>query len=623
MKLNKKLLTAALAGALIVTAVPASTFADYNKAENSYTYLLNLSKEQAAAKIAEFTAIIKEKSARRAKIVAQPFNPDGTSEGLIEKLQQEEAKAKKAYEAAKATYEAAEKALTAAKDNEEKARLNLIKVNDAFDAKYGEYKAAVAKATSEYEAAKEKANREYETVIANSKRKSEDAKVAYDKTVADKEAAEKALDAAVKAGSEAGHITELRLVLEQKTQAEAQAKLVYDAEVAKIDDVVKAAKETQKSAFNTARNAYDAEINRLNKKYNLSDGWNESAAELTKARREIEKATNAYKAAQAGTISAQKAYDSALEGYKAAKKAYAAANQRTYKVSEELKTIEKTLKENYTKINVILADQNKSINDLAGQLSAETIKALQDWAKLSGSEQADAIAKLQEELNKLKEEYNKTKDEIKEVKSVYTYKFAVKDTAGKGVQGLTLTFTNIEDTSKVYAATSDENGDIVVKGIVEGTYKITITKIPTGYKVVQKGKMVSEVKGLFRPEAEVKAENNVEEAKKDEAKDKEIEIPEYVTIKGGKEDKKEEKDDEKVIDGGTIVVEKEKDNEKKPEDNKKPEKEEKENNKKPAKPSKKEKAELPKAGAAAEAATIAAAAMATMGGAYLSLKKRK
>lgn len=622
MKLNKKLLTAALAGALIVTAVPAGTFADHNKAEDSYTYLLNLSKEQAAAKIAEYTAIIKEKSARRAEIVTQPFNPDGTSEGLIEKLQKEEAAAKAKYEAAKAKYEAAEKALTKAKDNEEKARLNLIKVNDAFDAKYGEYQAAVAKAKGEYEAAKEKAQREYDTVIANSKRKSEDAKVAYDKTVADKEAAQKALDAAVEAGSEAGHITELRLILEQKTQAEAQAKLVYDAELAKIDDVVNAAKATQKSAFNTAKNAYDAEINRLNKKYKLSDGWNESAAELTKARREIEKATKAYEAAQAGTVSAQKAYDSALEGYKTAKKAYAAANQKTYKVAEELKTIEKTLKENYTKINVILADQNKSINDLAGQLSAETIKALQDWAKLSGSEQADAIAKLQEELNKLKEEYNKTKDEIKEVKSVYTYKFAVKDTTGKGVQGLTLTFTNIEDTSKVYAATSDENGDIIVKGIVEGTYKITITTIPTGYKVVQKGKLVSEVKSLFRPEAEVKAENNVEEIsdKKDEAKDKEIEIPEYVTIKGGKEDKKEEKDDEKVIEGGTIVVEKEKDNEKKPEDNKKPEKED---NKKPAKPAKKVKKQLPKAGAAAEAATIAAAAMATMGGAYLSLKKRK
>ena len=37
MKLNKKLLTAALAGALIVTAVPASTFAEKNSAENSYT----------------------------------------------------------------------------------------------------------------------------------------------------------------------------------------------------------------------------------------------------------------------------------------------------------------------------------------------------------------------------------------------------------------------------------------------------------------------------------------------------------------------------------------------------------------------------------------------------------
>lgn len=33
MKLNKKLLTAALAGALIVTAVPASTFAEKNSAK--------------------------------------------------------------------------------------------------------------------------------------------------------------------------------------------------------------------------------------------------------------------------------------------------------------------------------------------------------------------------------------------------------------------------------------------------------------------------------------------------------------------------------------------------------------------------------------------------------------
>ena len=199
----------------------------------------------------------------------------------------------------------------------------------------------------------------------------------------------------------------------------------------------------------------------------------------------------------------------------------------------------------------------------------------------------------------------------------------MKDTAGKGVQGLSLTFTNIEDSTKVYVGTSDENGDIVVKGIAEGTYKIAVTHIPTGYKVVQKGKMVSEVKSLFRPAAEVKAENNVE--KKEEAKESEVVVPEYVTIKGAGADKKDEKEnkkDEKVIDGGTIVVEKEKDN-KDNKDNKKPEKLGKEDNKKPATPAKPNKKKLPKAGAAAEAATIAAAAMATMGGAYLSLKKRK
>merc|ERR1712183_426328 len=65
---------------------------------------------------------------------------------------------------------------------------------------------------------------------------------------------------------------------------------------------------------------------------------------------------------------------------------------------------------------------------------------------------------------------------------------------------------------------------------------------------------------------------------KEEAKESEVVVPEYVTIKGAEADKKDEKEnkkDEKVIDGGTIVVEKEnkKDNEKKPEkeDNKKPE----------------------------------------------------
>ncbi|MFR4778322.1 MAG: cell wall protein, partial [Finegoldia magna] len=69
MKLNKKLLTAALAGALIVTAVPAGTFAEKNSAENSYTEELNLTKEQAAARMAELAKQIAELSARRAAIV--------------------------------------------------------------------------------------------------------------------------------------------------------------------------------------------------------------------------------------------------------------------------------------------------------------------------------------------------------------------------------------------------------------------------------------------------------------------------------------------------------------------------------------------------------------------------
>lgn len=110
MKLNKKLLTAALAGALVVTAVPAGTFAEKNGAENSYTEELNLTKEQAAARMDVLAKKIAELSARRAAIVTQEWEAGQTSEGLIEKLQKEEAAAKKAYEAAKANFEAAAKA---------------------------------------------------------------------------------------------------------------------------------------------------------------------------------------------------------------------------------------------------------------------------------------------------------------------------------------------------------------------------------------------------------------------------------------------------------------------------------------------------------------------------------
>ena len=627
MKLNKKLLTAALAGALVVTAVPAGTFAEKNSKENSYTEELNLTKQQAAARMDQLAKKIAELSARRAAIVTQEWKAGETSEGLIEKLQKEEAAAKAKYEKAKDNFEAAAKAWEDAKDAQEKARLAKRKALDAYEAKVGEYKKLVKEAEEARDAAKKEAQRKHDDTIASINRKYEVAQTNVDRAQTELNAAKKALET-LEDDEDANvpEATQGQIAQAQKAVRDAEARLEQAKnERAKAHDekivVQNAAEETLKKANKQADTLYQAKKQELDKKYILNDNYGDAAAELTKIERAKLKAIKAYDDAKANADAAFKNYLAADKAYDAASKEYAKANQRAYKVTEELKTIEKKLKEKYVRINIILKDQNQGINSLTGKLNADMIKELENFSQLSKSEQADAIAKLQKELDKLKEEYDKTKDEIKEVKTVYTYKFAVKDTAGKGVQGLTLTFTNIDDSSKVYTGTSDENGDIIVKGIAEGTYKIAVTHVPTGYKVVQKGKLVSEVKGLFRPEAEVKAENNVEEIseKKEEAKDKEVEIPEYVTIKGGKEDKKEEKDDEKVIEGGTIVVEKEKDNEKKPEDNKKPEKED---NKKPAKPAKEKKA-LPKAGAAAEAATIAAAAMATMGGAYLSLKKRK
>lgn len=632
MKLNKKLLTAALAGALIVTAVPASTFADKNSAENSYTEELNLTKKQAAARMDVLAKKIAELSARRAAIVTQEWKAGETSEGLIEKLQKEEAAAKKAYEAAKANFEAAAKAWEDAKDAQEKARLAKRKALDAYDAKVGEYNKLVKEAEAARDAAKKEAKEKFEDTIASANRKLEVAQTNLDRAEKELAAAKQALKAVADDDDESiPEGTNAQYDQAKKAVTDLEAKVAQlKVERTKANDekitVKNAAKETLENANKQADTLFQAKLQELNKKYRLNDNYGDAAAELTLIERAKLKAIKDYDNAKANAEAAFRNYLAADKAYEAASKAYATANQRAYRVTEGLKSIEKQLKENYVRINIILKDQNQGINSLASKLDADMIKEIENFAQLSKSEQAAAIGKLQAELNKLKEEYDKTKDEIKEVKSVYTYKFAVKDTAGKGVQGLSLTFTNIEDSTKVYVGTSDENGDIVVKGIAEGTYKIAVTHVPTGYKVVQKGKMVSEVKGLFRPEAEVKAENNVEAttAKKDEAKKSEVEIPEYVTIKGAKEDKKE---DGKVIDGGTIVVEKEKDNkdnnEKKPENNKKHEKLGKEDNKKPAKPSKKEKAELPKAGAAAEAATIAAAAMATMGGAYLSLKKRK
>ena len=640
MKLNKKLLTAALAGALIVTAVPASTFAEEAK-PNTDTRLYK-NKEQAAKELDRLAKRIKELSDRRAEIVTRAWKMNATSEGLIEKLQREEAAAKKAYEVAKANYEAATKAWEGAKDAQEKARLAKIAAEDAADAKLGEYHKLLQKAKDARAAAEEEAYRQYDTTIANMQRKFETATTRVDAAKNAVKAAQEAYDTAIATQKDEkgeigkandGHITELRLVLE-KAQAELDA--AKNAAISASNeraDVSKSAKKTRDAALKQAADNYTAEKQRLDFIYKLNDNYGKSAAELTKLERAKINAINAYNAAIENTKAAHNAYIAARDNFDAKAKAYANANQKAYKITEELKNIEKQLKEAYVDINVILKDQNKNINSLADQLSADLIKEIKNFGELTQSEQAGVIAKLQEELAKLKKEYNKTSEGIQEVKKLVTYQFHVKDTEGAGVQGLTLKLTNVDDTSKVYTATSDANGLIQFKSVVEGKYSVTVTKVPTGYDVYQDGKKIDSVKALFRAESEVKAENNAEEAtaKKDGVKgNKRVDIP---SIIDNTTDGNSKKEDEKIIDGGTIIVDKKekdkkdnkdnKDNEKKPENNKKPEKLGKEDNKKPAKPSKKEKAELPKAGAAAEAATIAAAAMATMGGAYLSLKKRK
>ncbi len=637
MKLNKKLLTAALAGALIVTAVPASTFAEEAK-PNTDTRLYK-NQKQAAEELDRLANKINDLSKRRAQIVTREWKMNATSEGLIEKLQREEAAAKKAYEAAKANYEAATKAWEAAKDAQEKARLAKIAAEDAADAKLGEYHKLLQKAKDARKAAEVEAYRQYDTTIANMQRKFETATTKVDAAKNAVKAAQQAYDTAVAAQKDDkgdigkandGHITELRLVLE-KAQAELDA--AKNAAISASNeraDVRKSAEKTRDAALQQAADNYKAEKQRLDFIYKLNDNYGELAAELTKLERAKINATNAYNQAIANTEAAHNEYIVARDNFDAKAKIYADANQKAYKITEELKNIEKQLKQAYVDINVILKDQNKNVNSLADKLNADLIKEIKNFGELTQSEQAGVIAKLQEELAKLKREYNKTSEGIQEVKKLVTYQFHVKDTQGAGVQGLTLKLTNVDDTSKVYTATSDANGLIQFKSMVEGKYSVKVTKVPTGYDVYQDGKKIDSVKALFRAESEVKAENNAEEAtaKKEEKGNKRVDIPSIIDNTTDGNSKKEEKEnkDEKVIDGGTIVVDKkEKDNkdEKKPEDNKKPEKEEKENNKKPAKPAKKEKAELPKAGAAAEAATIAAAAMATMGGAYLSLKKRK
>ena len=618
MKLNKKLLTAALAGALIVTAVPANTFAADTKVNTNLNKYLT--PEAAAKKVNELSKEINDLSAKRKSIVAQAYKIGETAEGTIEVLQREEMAAKAEYESAKAAYEGAIKAWDAAKDNEEKARLAEIAAKDALAAKKGDYAKLLQAAKDARKAAEEAADRQLATTLAGLQDKFEDAQKVADQAKIAYETAKTAYEKADK--SKEGNLARLREERDNKKAAYDAANNALEKASNQRGETKKAAEDTRDRAYQVAADNYTAEKNRLDYTFKLNGNYGDKAAELTKLERARINATNAYEDAQKATKAAHEAYISARDNFEAKSKAYAEANQKTFKVTEDLKSIEKQLKEKFVAINEILNDQNKNINSLADKLNADMIKELEDFSKLSSSEQFAKIAELQKELAKLKKEYAKTSEGIQQVKKLVTYQFHVKDTEGKGVQGLTLKLANVDDSTKVYSATSDENGLIQFKSMVEGKYTVTVTKVPTGYDVYQDGKKIDSVKALFRAESEVKAENNAEKAskeKKDAKKpegNKRIDLPSVIdtTTDGNGEtssDKKEDKT-EKVIDKGTIVVEKKK-------------KEDKKEDKKPAKPAKpaKAKKKLPKAGAAAEAATIAAAAMATMGGAFLSLKKRK
>lgn len=225
MKLNKKLLTAALAGALVVTAVPAGTFAEKNSKENSYTEELNLTKQQAAARMDQLAKKIAELSARRAAIVTQEWKAGETSEGLIEKLQREEAAAKKAYEAAKANFEAAAKAWEDAKDAQEKARLAKRKALDAYDAKLGEYDKLVKEAEAARDAAKKEAGRKFEDTIANSNRKLEVAQTNLDRAERELTGAKEALKAIADSDENVPEGTKAQYDQAKKAVLDAEAKV--------------------------------------------------------------------------------------------------------------------------------------------------------------------------------------------------------------------------------------------------------------------------------------------------------------------------------------------------------------------------------------------------------------
>ena len=618
MKLNKKILTAALAGALIVTAVPAGTFAADKGDMPEERYL---SMEQFATRLNKHLETIKNQKERRKALISKAFNNQKTVEGLqgeIEIAQNKTAQAKAKAEAAAKNLANASKAVQDAAKAKIKAAEDLTAATKAFESAKGSKEQEINKANAELKAAKEKAGEKKATTLLNISKKYDEAHSKTLELKAKYEGAKKAYEDADK--KDTTKLAELEKAAKNAetrynnaVAEEAKAKVDFDnseknAEKTRLAEVAKA------EAINAA------ELRRIEREYVYNEQLGlENSAKLNKLVAAKINAEKANEAAKKNYDDAKVAEEKAAKAAEEANKDYAAKSAISSKKVAELKEIDLKLKETYARIAVLLKDQGMTIDKVADKLSKEDYKELKQVSELSQSEYLAEIARLRKEIKDLEAKHKKVLEDTNAVKRLVTYKYRVVDTTGKGVKGLTLRLTSVEDTSKTYEATSGADGNMFFESMVEGKYKVTVTQIPEGYQVYQGGKKIESPKALFRAESEVKAENNVEKSEKDAKKeDKKIELPETVDVGEVKENKDGKKDnkDQKVIDGGTIVVEKKKKDNK---DNKKPEKKE---TKKPAMPAKTKK-KLPKAGAAAEAATIAAAAMATMGGAYLSLKKRK
>ncbi|MDU5742764.1 MAG: SpaA isopeptide-forming pilin-related protein [Finegoldia magna] len=617
MKLNKKLLRAALAGALIVTAVPASTFAADKGDMPEERYL---SMEQFTARLNEHLKTIEAQKEKRKALISQAFDKQKTVEGLqgeIEKAQKETAQAKAKAEAAAKNLANASKAVQDAAKAKIKAAEDLTAATKAFESAKGSKEQEEAKAEADYSAALAKAAEKEKTTKLNISKKYDEA---HSKTLELKAKYEGANEAFKKADQN----DKTKLAELEKAAKDAETRYnnaVAEEEKAGVDleNSKKNAEKTRAAEEAKAGEIYKAEIRRIEREYVYNEQLGlENSAKLSQLAAAKINAENANKAAENNYTAAKAAEEKAAKAAEEANKEYAAKSAVSSKAVAELKEIDLKLKETYARIAVLLKDQGMTIDKVADKLSKEDYKELKQVSELSQSEYLSEIARLRKEIKDLEAKHKKVLEDTNSVKRLVTYKYRVVDTTGKGVKGLTLRLTSVEDTSKTYEATSGADGNMFFESMVEGKYKVTVTQIPEGYQVYQGGKKIESPKALFRAESEVKAENNVEKSEKDAKKeDKKIELPETVDVGEVKENKDGKKDnkDQKVIDGGTIVVEKKGKKEDK-KDNKKPSKKD-----SPAKPMKKKK--LPKAGAAAEAATIAAAAMATMGGAYLSLKKRK